>query len=315
MKTRKYNVKMILFRLLFSMIGLLCFFLPRSAKAQVVRYENEEISKKLELINFVLDNDDRFLMVLHEKVKVDDIFYPQYHTKEEVDLKTYEKLKLLDFEVTMISPYSIMKSVANNYSWFGSHIQFAANTFSRAFMCFSFKNVLLTLEMIQAMDEQFVKDDIRKSSILEDKSVFRSALSSLTMLMATLATMHSELQDLADLVFEYVEITLSSQDCMFIDIRKFRKIINNKINCGCEEFDRNQFFKTLGLNDESKISYTEATPEEINIQFNTFINKLEAIYEGFNVKLMPITIWQQVLNYKFPSSLNVNMHLNIDNIE
>ncbi|VVC33057.1 Hypothetical protein CINCED_3A004487 [Cinara cedri] len=303
-------VSTVYFRLsAFGSLLLLYAFWPRDAEAFVVKRPDPGKSKELELFQFVMLNDLKFRLVLNQKIRIDDRMLPPYQG-EEVNEQVRESLRLFSNDVTHITPYPVLKKVLRNFWWLGSLIDYAASVLQVAFMCTTYTFVSTQMELIILMEKK-LNQDVEFKKITN--KTFEDAWKTLTVFMDKLGAVHSDLEMLADLSYEYTELALKNETNQMHVLRLMQTEIDKIINSRCVRNDHEFIYGFFGIGaNHSHLSGTESTHNEILDVFEILNEKLMQMYEEFNIKSMDYDNWKQILDFRTPIQKDINLYLKID---
>lgn len=296
---------------------LLCIFWPRDAEAFVVNHPEPEKSKDVELFQFVLHNDDKWDLVLDQKILINDHIRPPYQGKD-VNPGHREIMRLFNNDATQVSPYTVLHRVLNKFKWSGSHINYAINVLQTAFLCTTFTFVSMQIELIALIDHK-IHDLEHEHESMNIKMVTNILLNDswkiLTVFIDKQAVVQSDLELMADLSYKYTELAINNEDNKIYVLKLIQTEIEKIIAAKCVRTESDVMYKLLGVDvNYGYIIGHESTYKDVLVVYENLAEKLMETYEEFNITSMDYTNWKQILDFQCPIFKNINLYVKVDDI-
>lgn len=268
-----------------------------------------EPSKNLRLLEFVMLNDAGWQPVIGPMIKITaDDERPPYHGHE-TDPVIRRKLSLIDDQVTIISPATVIRRVLNEFPWLGSYVNYAARLLGTALACFTHMNVSRLMGLIVSMEYERIR--IAEQGIADGDpgtaDPFRDTWTTLKVFADKMAGVNGDLNALADVLYAYADVMLTGNLVGMSVVRLMSDEMDRFVVDRCywtTGITREYLNSVFGVADDRR----PGDPENVR----QVINRLLTVYDDLNVETMPMDNWQQALNFKIPLDKGIKFRLKID---
>lgn len=122
---------------------------------------SQRYAERLELIRFVLNRDVEWQPVLEHRIRLTADQRPRLVRLDDGDddpkdakiarVKASAKAVAAEAETSVVAPLSVLRTVARDLAWSGSHVEFAGFVLREAFTCVVYAHVLRVTQMIGTM--------------------------------------------------------------------------------------------------------------------------------------------------------------------
>lgn len=271
-----------------------------------------KVSGNLSLLEFVVQNDDDWLLVFNQKIKLTYENLPPYHGID-VDNDTKTKLRLLDEGVIEIAPLSLIQKVLKDFAWLGSYVEYASYVLHTAFMCTTFELVLLQMDLVLMLDKLYVGVE---GEIDDDtRALTDEAWLTLAVFMDKLTAVKSGVDMMADLSYQYTKVAVVKRKDQVYVLGLMKKEIESIVDGQCYRMETSEIHGHFGIRDDfEKLNGTEPTKDMIVDTFNRASVGIMEMYNGLNVKTMAFENWEQILDFQIPIKKNINLYLKIEKL-
>lgn len=301
-----------------SAVGLLlCIFWPLDAEPFVVKHPEPEKAKDLELLKFVMHNDNKWELVLDQKILINDSILPPYQDKD-VNPEIRELMRLLNSDATQASPYTVIQKVLNKFKWSGSFINYGMHVLQTAFMCTTFTFLSMEIELIALIDHK-INDLKHEHEQMNLKMVMNILLNNawkmLTVFFDKQAVVQSDMELMADLSYKYTELMINNGVTKIYVLKLIQTNIDKIIAAKCVRFESDVMYKRLGINvNYGYILGHESSYKDVLSVYENLTDKLTDVYEEFNITSMDYTNWKSILDFQRPIYKNINLYLRINEL-
>jgi hypothetical protein len=267
----------------------------------------------LDLLRFVLLNDNEWKKVLQQHVKKDMIQISAYHDTDVIKAE----LHLVDENEELIEAGPILKKVLDEYSWLGTYVEFASRTLSIAFMCYTYTNILLVVEMMLIMEFKYQDEKEKYPKGIQEtrKEILMDTLSAYVMLVDKLAAVHGRLDLMGEVLYLYDESIYSNRNAHMLVMHSMSVSISEQISRMCKQPKREQVFFNLGftrVKGELNSSSTKLT--HVASAIKQVIHRIIYIYGNFKIQSMQLNTWKQILNYQHPVNQDIDPFIIKENL-
>ncbi|KAF0769158.1 eukaryotic translation initiation factor 3 subunit A-like [Aphis craccivora] len=272
--------------------------LPRCTASMVTDIEHPEPSfaSRMELFEHVLLNDDRWLLVLKEKVRVDKVRV-RYEVTENNKNVLDEHFRLVEEGLVETTALDVIQKLMDKCPWSGTCVNYTAFVLSR-------------VKRVDATARKQIEVGSDKLDVMLDDVRMTFAV-----FMDNMAVVDGDLKVLSAGLYDYDSGDEESSDIVQINmLGALLTEVEKKLTEEChktseiEMIENMEQYYTAQTSDDSSLS-TALT------DFNNLVNCVIQIYDLLNVQTMPMETWIRVLEYRVPISKNINLFRDVNAFE
>ncbi|KAE9536355.1 hypothetical protein AGLY_007144 [Aphis glycines] len=274
-----------------------------------VEHPEPSFASRMELFEHVLLNDDRWLQVLKEKVKVDKIRVRYEETNNNKKVLN-DHFRLVEEGLKETTALAVLQKLMNQCPWSGTCVNYTASVLSNAFTCHTYNNIAFVLSRVKKVDttarnnmEENIKHD-KLDEMLEDVRM------TFVVFMDKLAVVDGGLKVLSNGLYDYDSGDEQGSDLVQINVLEaLLKEVDDKLAKNCHKTSEEEIMWYMKQCYTAQIGEYQSLDAALT-DFNNLINCMIEIYDLFNVQTMPIETWLRVLEYRVPISKNINLFVN-----
>lgn len=301
-----------------AVVGSLVLRWPVSGRRSAGHPLDPEQSEIMDMLEFVLANDEDWTSVLEKNVRLNDRNRPEYHGRSAALAEdTRAKLRLVDDAAVEISPWPVLRKVANEFAWLDSHVKYAARVFRTAFMCVAVEYLSLLMELIVALNDKFAENHVGGTAHDAFERTIRHgtsyASSLLTVFVDKLAALGGGLDRLADLAYLYAQFAERTPDYFMYAMVLMRREFETGIDAICVRTHPNDIYRRFKVDaDHDYLKGKESSAESILSAFERVAGGMLDEYENLRVHSLPVGTWNGIFDFHRPIANDVEFYLNVE---
>lgn len=279
-----------------------CWWVPSGVGSSIVGPRNRDVFKNLELLEFVVRNDQAWRFVLKQQIRVNDredrlpVYHYAYYNAP--DSEVWHSLYLIDDGAAVTSPMPVIKRVLHHHRWFGSHIEYAVRVLNTAFVCTTYGFLQVQIELIVLLMTKKKKAATDDIAAVDDRPVAKG-IELVVQFVDMLAAVHGSLLFLSDLANEYVRITLERPDNELAALQIMAQRVRVALDAECVAIKRDTVILEFS---DAKMKFDYLNEETVtDCEINTVLNSVTAgmvdTFDRLNVETMPPSSWIQILDF------------------
>jgi hypothetical protein len=236
---------------------------------------------------------------------------PPYHDQRTEDT-VRDELLLVDGQPELISPLPVLQKVVGQYSWLGSHVDFAAWLLTSAFECFTYQNVSLIVELILLMEYKYESEITTEQLGIHKhrKDVVTDVLYTLIVMVDKVAAVNGNVDRLATELYQYNESLYSEKLVLMNGVGVLKKKMDNLIETQCEVQSRETVLKKLGFTFvRGSPRSRQTTLQALKSIIYQITDRMIITYNSFRIESLNLETWNQILNYQSAVVLIINPYV------
>lgn len=268
----------------------------------------------MELLEFVLNNDRAWKLILNQKIKVENENRPPYHDADEdgIATDTKQKLRLIEVTEVVITPLLIIQQVRDKFWWLGSYVDYAVFVLNEAFMCTTFEFLQFQIELIEVLESKSSSSPGVDWENNADRPLIR-AWASVVQFIDKVTTMLGDLEVLTDLAYEESMLENPGRTVQVLNL--IAKEIGKFTESHCDRTENKVILEHFGvMTTREYLNGDAAKYNEIEKNFNQVVRGMINMFGELDIQTMPIKNWIQFLDFKIAVNEHINLYLKIDKI-